>query len=217
MVPVDGFNPERIRSLKRGIATTLGGDVAAAAILDKDYRGREECTAIEASCSEFCDLVIFHDCKEIENLLLVPSALDRAAKRRVVDRAARKGGDAEYSPRAAAVLSAFAAERKSYVISQYLASRRKFERVRSPSRDEASANQAALEEFEAEWASESRRLELIPGKEALAHLNTVLQKEYGISITPNGIVDAMKAEEVPRGMTRLLERLAHFAPRVAEP
>ena len=38
VVPVDGFNPERIRSLKVGMETTLGTRILAAALLDKDYR-----------------------------------------------------------------------------------------------------------------------------------------------------------------------------------
>jgi putative AbiEii toxin of type IV toxin-antitoxin system len=36
VVPVEGFNPERIRSLKQGMETTLGGKISAAAIFDKD-------------------------------------------------------------------------------------------------------------------------------------------------------------------------------------
>src|SRR6266446_5654288 len=38
VIPVGGFNPERIRSLKGGMETALGGQITTAAVMDKDYR-----------------------------------------------------------------------------------------------------------------------------------------------------------------------------------
>lgn len=211
VVPVEGFNPERIRSLKRGIETTLGGKIAAVGILDKDYRSSKECDSIKTRCEEFCDLVVIHGCNEIENFLLVPAALDRAATYRVADRTRRTGKSLDYSDNATSLLHAFASGQKSYVTSQYLARRRHFERQITPMRDEATTNQAALEEFEAEWAGEKRRIELIPGKEALGSINQHLQQKYGVSITSTGIIDAMRSEEVPEGMRQLLQQLVKFS------
>ena len=71
--------------------------------------------------------------------------------------------------------------------------------------------QQALDEFEAEWKEPNRRLDLVPGKEALSFLNRNLQKKYQVSITPTGIIDAMKAEDVPPKMKRLLEKLKNFS------
>src|SRR5205823_3718560 len=80
VVRVEGFNPERIRSLKIGMETTLGRPITAAAIMDKDYRAEEERRAIIAECETFCTYAAIHKCKEIENFLLVPAAIDRAAE-----------------------------------------------------------------------------------------------------------------------------------------
>lgn len=211
VVPVEGFSPDRIRTLKRGIETTLGGRIAAIAILDKDYRSQAECSAIKASCADFCEQVIIHDCKEVENLLLVPGALDRAANRRVIDRAKRAGGNQKYSDIAAQALDEFAASQKSYVASQYVACRLKFERSQASGQADATAYQAALEEFEAEWADLGRRRALVSGKNALAFLNTRLQEQYAVSITPSGIVDAMNVEDIPLGMRELVGQLGQFA------
>jgi hypothetical protein len=41
VVTIDGFNPERVRNLKIGMETTLGGKILAAAILDKELPQRE--------------------------------------------------------------------------------------------------------------------------------------------------------------------------------
>ena len=119
VVPVEGFSPDRIRSLKRGIEATLGSKISAAAILDRDYRCDEECDEIEANCREFCDLVTIHCCKEIENFLLVAPALDRAARRRVADQSRRSGSKRQYDDCAAASLVTFADGRKHYVQSQF--------------------------------------------------------------------------------------------------
>lgn len=171
VVPVEGFNPERIRSLKIGMETTLGGKIGAAAVLDKDYRCDGERASITDECKSFCNYVAIHNRKEIENFLLVPAAIDRAAARKVADRVKRSGDDIKFSNDAAEVLDNFASRRRSYVTAQYLANRRRFERTNSPSVHEATINEAALEEFEECWINVNSRLEVIPGKEAMSAIN----------------------------------------------
>jgi len=211
VIPIDGFNPERARNLKKGIETTLGGKIAAAAILDRDYRSQGECDAIGQACEDFCDLVRIHKCKEMENFLLVPEAIDRCAARRVADRARRGGKDLIYTPCVRALLDEFAQERKNYVTSQCLAYRRRFQRSVSPKTDEAAANEMALTEFETRWNDDSLRLAMVPGKEAISKLNERLQNRYGITVTPTGIVDAMAEDEVPSEIRSLVGSLDSFA------
>jgi hypothetical protein len=211
VIPVDGFNPERIRSLKLGMETTLGGKIKAAAILDKDYRSNGERESIINECSSFCDYVVIHKHKEIENFLLVPSALDRAAAKRVADRAKRTGLDITYSTDAAAVLDKFASQRKSYVVAQYLARRRQFERTNSPGLNETTINEAALEEFEDCWKDSELRLRTIPGKEAIGAFNQHLQENYGVSVTPTAIVDAMEVADISSDIQEFISGIANFA------
>lgn len=213
VVAVEGFNPERIRSLKSGMETTLGGAILAAAILDKDYRSELESVAIATECRKFCSLVTIHHCKEIENFVLVPTAIDRAAERRMIDQARRSGksGKIDFSPFAAKYLEEFAQQKKSYVLAQYLSSRRAFERQRSSGVHEATLSQSTLEEFEALWNSPNAHLTIIPGKEALSAVNAHLQSTFGINITPTGIVDAMTLDEVPKEVRLLMADLAVFS------
>lgn len=91
-----------------------------------------------------------------------------------------------------------------------LTAKRQFERTNSPNLDETTITQAALEAFEVAWATEESRLSAIPGKEALSALNRAFQELYGITVTPTSIIDAMRAEEVPREMISLLELLTEF-------
>jgi len=200
VVPVEGFNPERIRSLRIGMETTLGGKILAAAVLDKDYRSETERAAIVKECEKFCSLVANHHCKEIENFVLVPSAIDRSAERKVIDQARRSGktGKVAFAPFAEGFLEGFAERKKSYVQAQYLTFRRAFERQRSSSIHEATFGEAIINEFEELWKSKIARLTIIPGKEALGAINGYLQDKFDVNITPTSIVDATTLDEIPK-------------------
>ena len=212
VIPIEGFNPDRVRSLKKGIEITLGSQVRAAVVLDRDFRSDVECDAIKVRCKEFCDLVAIHRCKEVESFLLVATAIDRAARKRVEERSRRTGEKLEYLSESHNILEEFAEERKNYVMSQFIASRRRFVRGSKPSEDEATTTQAALKEFVTDWDNgPRRRLELVPAKDALSVINQHLQERYRVSVTPANIIDATPVDDIPNGMRDLLERLAKFA------
>ena len=212
VIPIEGFNPDRVWSLKKGIEHTLGGEVCAAVVLDRDFRSDAECIAIKARCREFCELVVIHKCKEVESFLLVPEAIDRAAQRRVEERTRRTGEIVEYVGECSELLDAFAEEMKKYVTSQFIASRRRFIRESTSGEDEATTTQAALEAFESDWGEGARpRLGLVPAKVALSVVNQHLQKRYGVSVTAAGIINAVRVDEIPTEMRELLGRLAEFA------
>jgi len=208
VVAVEGFNPERIKNLKKGMEATLGGKIAAAAILDRDYRSDAECEAVVSACEEFCDIVEIHGCKEIENFLLSPSAIDRAATVKLADRVRRSGNEMSFQPCAQKILEDFAIERKTYVTSQYLAVRRQFEKYSSSGTDEATYNEIALSEFENRWLDNTVRFAMIPGKDALSAINQHLQNRYGVSVTPTAIIDAMTPDEISQQIRGLIGRLS---------
>ena len=108
------------------------------------------------------------------------------------------------------MLDNFASTKKSYVTAQYIAERRRFERIYSPQSHEATVNELALNEFEECWADSNSRLKVIPGKDAISALNQHLQDTYGVSITPTAIIDAMNVNEVPTEMRELIEDISRF-------
>jgi len=211
VVPVEGFNPERIRSLKHGMETTLGGEIMAGAIFDRDYRSVEECAAVRAECESFCQFVEVHTCKEIENFVLVPSAMDRALQRRLEDRARRGGASMEFVPVAQDALDAFAESKKAYVFSQLSSEARRFARTLSPSRHESEIVEPVYAAFEAAWTTFSGRISAIPGKDALSDFNRKAQDRFGVNVTTVAIVDAMTAGEVPSEVNRLIQNIHTFA------
>src|SRR6266446_10687108 len=111
VVSTEGFNPDRIRSLKLGMETTLGSDILGAAIFDKDYRSEMECGSIVERCSSFCDYTTIYERKEIENFLLVPTAIDRASQRKVADQVKRTGRQINYASESVRLLEEFARQK----------------------------------------------------------------------------------------------------------
>ncbi len=212
VVPVGGFNPERIRDLKKGMEETLGGAVTAAAVLDRDYRSDPEKARITEQCLQFCDIAVVHDSKEIENFLLVPDAIDRAASARLADRALRRGESAPQtlSGFAARHLADFADSKRSYVASRYVALRRRYERDIGSGLHEDIVTQQEFEVFEERWRDPMERLRMIPGKDALSCVNHALQEAHGVNVTSTAIIEAMRASEVPQEMRQLLTQLDRF-------
>jgi hypothetical protein len=211
VIPVDGFNPERVRNLKRGMETTLGSKIQAAVILDRDYRSQEECDSVVSECKKFCELAMVHGRKEIENFLLVVRAVDRASMRRLDDYNRRTGKSKIYEDCVDEILDDFSSGIKTFITSRYLAMRRHFEKKHRPEIDETTSNEAALVELEKLWATDDERLRILPGKEVLSAINQGLQDRYGISLTATAIVDSMNSEEIPDDMRQLIELLADFA------
>ncbi len=191
--------------------TALGTKISVAAILDRDYRSEGECAKICEECEVFCDFVVIHRRKEIENFVLIPSAVDRALTLKVVDQARRSGVSRTYNSNVTEVLSGYAESKKSYVTSQFLKGWRQFERVNSPALDEAQVTERALNSFNQLWDKPKTRLGLIPGKEALSTINRYSQETYGVSVTPTAIIDAMKLDEIPSEMQELIDKLAAFS------
>jgi predicted ATPase len=210
VVTTGGFNPERIKTLKAGMEETLGGKVVAAAILDRDYRSQSECDAVLSDCSAFCTSAKIHNCKEIENYLLVPDAIDRAIARKLADRARRNQVVRVAEPLAHGILEAFAEDRRSYVMAQHVALRRQFAKRSSPDVNEATVMEAALREFDRAWRNAETRLQLIPGKDAISYLNQEIQARFGVSITATAIIDAMLEGEVPAGIREIMTLLSGF-------
>lgn len=212
VVPIDGFNPDRARTLKKGIEAAVGRDVRAAVVLDRDFRSEQECEDIRKRCKDFCDVIAIHLCKEVESFLLVPSAIDRAANRRLAERNRRAGTQIVYVDTATRVLEDFIAEQRSYLVAQFASVRRSFVKRSVPVEAEATTYQNANDDFELDWNQGFiRRVQMVPAKDALSMINRKLEENFGVSVTPAAIIEAMHISEIPGELSELLNRLAKFA------
>jgi energy-coupling factor transporter ATP-binding protein EcfA2 len=213
VIPMEGFNPDRAKILKEGIELTLGTKIRSTALLDRDYRSNTECNAIEIEASDFCDIARIHHRKEIENFLLIPTALDRAIQQRVIDRL-RRTGEICKDPRSAQdMIDDFATNRRQYIMSRHIAQWKRYQKKVGSKSHEDSLTEDAIKWFDIAWSRPDNRLNLIPGKDALSAINQELQRVCSISIAPSGIVSAMTVDEIPREMRELIDMIEDFATR----
>ncbi|EAS49232.1 conserved hypothetical protein [Aurantimonas manganoxydans SI85-9A1] len=211
VVKIEGFNPDRIKILKQGMEETLGVNVEAAVILDSDFRSDEECHYIATECRKHCQFAVVHTRKEIENFLLVPAAIDRAAAAKLASRSRRGDQAVEAVPIAETALEQYAKEKRHYVVAQRLAAAKKFDRESRLRTYEEKINERELRKIDQTWEALDGRLSLIGGKEAFSFVTKEIQERLGVSITPASVIDAMRIEEVPDEMMSLVSKIAEFS------
>ena len=119
-------------------------------------------------------LVHIHSCKETENFLLVPAALDGAVARALDERSHRTGKTRPTPEPMIDVLERLTAGQKSEITSQIVARRDEFlPRSRT---DKATITRQSLQVVDAKWDSVEARMSLLPAKQVLSDLNTFLQE-----------------------------------------
>jgi energy-coupling factor transporter ATP-binding protein EcfA2 len=58
VIPIEGFNPQRVREFSKGIEFTLGTSILKAVVLDRDYRSLQEVNNIKANLFKFCETLM---------------------------------------------------------------------------------------------------------------------------------------------------------------
>lgn len=160
---------QRVTTLAAGIAEVLGAPIMIAAIYDRDYFCQEQVDQVVDALSKTLKFAHIHSRKEIENYLLVPTALQRAIERSIASKNPSSGMSAEKID-ISKILVEITEPMQSDVQAQILAKRGDY--LRSSRRDLASVTAETIKEFNERWRSLASRLELVSGKEVIANLRT---------------------------------------------
>ncbi len=216
VIPVEGFNPAKVRDFMHGMETTLGTRVLTATVFDRDYRSPEECKAELALLNKHCVMASIHTRKELENFLLVAEPLKRAIDRRLSERSRRISENLSFDEDIAQLLMTLTEPLMHRIEARYLARRRQYERSRKTGLDDSSIEEKLLKEFDQVWNDKTRRFLIVPGKETLSVLNKDLQERYGITISVSLIIDCFRKEEIPREMVDLLSAIDDFRKQLPE-
>jgi len=207
VIPVEGFNPKKVRDFSEGIEVTLGTSILKGVVFDRDYRSHQEIDETLMELNKFCYLSHIHDRKEIENYLLEPKPLERAIRRRIADRKRRGETISEFSENVMAMLKELTEKLKNTIRGQYLAKREPYENRKYPSHDSATIKANVLSKFDEVWSNFESRVHIIPGKKVITMLNKYLQESYQVSISVQAVVAAFEKDEIPSDMRRLIEAL----------
>jgi hypothetical protein len=210
VIPVEGFNPTKVRDFIQGVETTLGAKVVAGVVFDRDYRSEDECKKELASLNRYCALARIHERKELENFLLAPKPLKLAVNLRINERNKRIGTGLSFEEDMAQILTTLTDPLRHKVEARYLARRRTFEKGKAPALDDSTIDEQLMAEFDLQWKDPTFRSLLVPGKDILAELNSYLQSRYGITISQSLIIDCFTREDTPSEMKSLIEAIEEF-------
>jgi len=208
VVPIGGFSQhQRIQNTAWTFEKVLKADIAISAVLDRDYRCQEEIEELVREARTTTPHFHVLAGKEIENYLIVPSAILRA----ITERLKEQKSDRSFShDELESLISSIVDETKSLVLSQQISNRMRYFYHRT-SKDPATVASEAISLVDKEWRSRSSRLLVAPGKQILAGINTQLQKMLGISITAAQIIRNLKTDEVSPDLRNILGDLNDFA------
>lgn len=202
----DGFqNWERVSTTAWVFRNLFDFDVRVAAIFDRDYRCDEEIAEFEekfVSGGLFCRVLPF---KEIENVLLHPSAIERAVMR-LVDETQFP----DWRQLVEAEMETQILKQKGTVSSSRIGERTRFVHKSSRNYDPTTL---AIEEgrsFETLWGIPENRRMMVPGKEVFAGICSGLRERIAVSLTAHKVASEMDMSFVPFEFRNILSGLQAF-------
>jgi hypothetical protein len=197
-VPIDGFSSwTRLDAMKWAFEQSLGESIDFCVVLDRDYRCDEETDAIIAELKSHIQLVHVHCRKEIENYLLVPTAL-----RRLITELSDEPEILDD------VINTVSEEVVDATSAQYAARHAEFSQKMGI--DQATSIAEANRRFRTKWSEIDLRMEIVPGKQFLSAMNRQIQNKANRTLTPSSILSAMRQDEVPTDMIELIDCLEAF-------
>ncbi|MFA4830252.1 MAG: AAA family ATPase [Thermodesulfovibrionales bacterium] len=147
VIPVEGFNPQKVNDFSKGIELTLGGKLLKAVIFDRDYRSKDEVDKENSQLKKIVEFAHIHARKEIENYLLEPAAIERALLQRIAEHNKRTDETMKCEERIEDLLDGLTSTLKNRISGQFLAKRVVFEKAKTPGLDQATITQQLLDEL----------------------------------------------------------------------
>ena len=175
----EGFSSfwEKVSSLGWGIEKVLDNELAVGAVYDRDYFPDQQIAAVRQALDEGLRFSHIHERKELENYLLLPSALDRALATAVADKARREEVKPQQCLSIASMLMQITDEERLTVLAQRSAREVEYRKERGTDLDGTTLQTEAITRFELSWNTLEGRLLLVSGKDVLAKLRDLVSSE----------------------------------------
>lgn len=184
------------------LKNAIDEDIATFCILDRDYHTSGEVDARQAEAARIDVALHVWSMKEIENYLLVPSAI-----RRVIAGRAGRRVDLPTIEEIAAKLAALLDGMRGEVTDKFSEQLLSTERGMGVAR----ANQQAREIVRQAWESSGGAVRVCPGKELLRLLSDWAQTEFGVGISVSRLASSITRAEIHPEVQELLGRVERAA------
>ena len=210
VIPIEGFNPQKLRAFKAGIEKTIGTKILSAVILDRDYRSEDEIKDELSDLSNGNHFAHIHSCKELENFLIIPNSIKSAIQKRIIEHNNRTGKSILFNEDIIQLFTSLSEGFKNKILAQLQSKRMQFETRKYPGIDDSTITERILGDFDTTWRDPKLRFKIIPGKEFLSVLNDYLQTNYKITITISNIIAEITKTEFPDEIKVLLNKINSF-------
>ena len=206
-----GFSSwERVKSLAWGIQKTLGADIRIGAVYDRDYWCDEQVEVTAQELNKNLHFAHLHKRKEIENYLLIPTAIERALQKHINERNSRSGLNVQLDETIEILLHKITNDYRIELQSQYVGKYIEYVKGKGDNSDQATLTAAAIRDFEKKWVNLDSRLKIVGGKQTLRDLRTYVSKKWSITLTDIRIIDEISEFEIPKDMRELIQILETY-------
>lgn len=207
IISLDGFSEYRRISHAQWVFAEIlkEGKIRCAALFDRDYRCSAEIQQVIDEIGSQVQFVHVWSKKEIENYLLVPTALDRVITSRLQRRV--ESGTLKEMPELDiyGMLTDLTTGMRSDVEAQRQAKMLQF--FRSDRRDQATLLREHNAESELIWKDLGGRLDIVPGKEVLTTMNQHISEKWHISFSAEHLASTLRKEEIDTEIVSFFQRL----------
>jgi hypothetical protein len=195
-IPLRGFsNWQHVEPFAWLLEELLERSVQTMVVLDRDYRVDEQVADVEQRLRDVGVTPHVWKRKELENYLLVPTAIARRSGASVAD--------------VTATLDRAAADRKEQVFARVLAERLPLEVPRG--RAVTTITEDSRSDFDRSWASVERRPHLCNAKELLSDLNRFLQSHGHRTVSARTLSSGLRRDEIDDEVAEVLYRADELA------
>jgi energy-coupling factor transporter ATP-binding protein EcfA2 len=205
-VDAGGFSAwDRIKNFAWGFTKTLGKIPDIGVVFDRDYWPTEQINDMYKECEAAVAMAHIHECKEIENFLLVPDVIDRAIDGLLLDRQNRTGELISKNESAKQMLDRISDKYRNTVVAQLIEKRSLY--FKKAGQAISTVSVEVLNWVNDKWEIMPERLKIVPGKEVLRDLRELCHQEYGITLTDARIISEFHRDEILNDMMLLLSNI----------
>lgn len=181
------------------LSNSGGENIAVYCILDSDYHTEPQIDARREQAIRAGIRLHIWAQKEIENYLIVPTAIVRAIEERVAKRT-RPPSLTEVESEIDRAIEIFKDEAFDAISNEILLDNRGL--------GQAGANKAARKLMSQSWTDRDSKLSIVSGKSIFSHIARWSQEQFGISLNPFLIIRTMHSSEVNLELRRVLEAIS---------
>jgi hypothetical protein len=192
LMKTDGFaNWSRVSTSSWVFEKFFGFHIPVAAIFDRDYRCDDE---VEEFLNDIntketqCRVLPF---KEIENLLLIESAIKTAVKKHI-----SRPLPEDWEQQISDIFAACFEEMKSKTLSARIGHRISYEVGKGSKKDIATVSAAEEEAFTKAWPKDEFKRKVVPGKAVFSDIAGKVQQKFAVTLTPARVIDELAIADI---------------------